>query len=39
MEWENGGRHYDDDTNGNRWTTFEGVGGEITINRRTPRHT
>jgi hypothetical protein len=34
MEWENGGRRYGDDNAGNKWTTFDGAGGEITINRR-----
>ena len=34
FEFENGGRLYGDDNRGNKWTTFNGVGGEITINRR-----
>ena len=34
FEWDNGGYHYGGDNRGNKWTTFNGVGGEITINRR-----
>lgn len=32
-EWSNAGRRYGDDNAGNKWMTFNGVGGEITINR------
>ncbi len=34
FEFDNGGYHYGDDNRGNRWTSFNGVGGEVTINRR-----
>ena len=34
FEWDNNGYHYGDDNRGNKWTTFNGVGGEITINQR-----
>jgi hypothetical protein len=33
-EWENGGRLYGDDGQGNHWTTIPGRWGDTTINRR-----
>lgn len=34
FEWENGGRLYGDDNNGNKWTTIPGPLGDTTINHR-----
>jgi hypothetical protein len=33
FEWDNNGYHYGDDNRGNKWTTFKGGGGEITIHQ------
>jgi Protein of unknown function (DUF4236) len=34
FEWENGGRTYGDDNQGNKWTTTPGPWGDTTIIRR-----
>jgi hypothetical protein len=37
FEWHQGGYRYGADNAGNKWSTWRGVGGEVTTNRREGR--